>query len=203
MGVLCLRPSLVVALAAAVLAAGAWAHTSRLPGRFEKPLWNGPPAPSGCSTAFTLDGVVYNVSDLQVDVGGYIANNAVDKFSYCINLCKTVTSERNCICYACGGQEYPASQIVKDSVKGEVCQQYLGQVQDAQWSRLPDGSGLRLTYAGGEHGVSAVIDLPCDPTQDGTMTGPTFVGASASVYKFTWNSSLACGNKTEVLPVAM
>jgi hypothetical protein len=34
-----------------------------------------------CPMDFVIDGAKYNVSALQVDVGGYIANNAVDQFS--------------------------------------------------------------------------------------------------------------------------
>lgn len=35
------------------------------------------------------------MSALQIDVGGYIAINHVDHMSYCINVCRIVTSERN------------------------------------------------------------------------------------------------------------
>jgi hypothetical protein len=57
------RGALLVVVLSAV-ATTALAHTSRLPGRFEK---HGIAEPKdGCELAFTLGGVGYNVSSLQV-----------------------------------------------------------------------------------------------------------------------------------------
>ena len=51
---------------------------------------------SACDLAFTLGGAKFNLTALQVDVGGYIADNwAGDGMSYCLNVCKDVTSDRN------------------------------------------------------------------------------------------------------------
>eukprot|EP00037_Helgoeca_nana_P010562 m.93163 g.93163 ORF g.93163 m.93163 type:complete len:190 (-) comp20277_c0_seq2:2407-2976(-) len=173
---------------------GVAGHTSRLPGRFEKTDRTVLAAASTCETAFSLDGMAYNLSDLQVDVGGYIAINNLDNFSYCINICKAVTSERNCVCYGCGGQQYPAAEILHETT-GETCKAYLGELEKAQWTTLPaPAKGLRLTYGGGEGGKSAVFDMQCDPTDPGINDGPTFVGTKDElVYRFAWNTSYACG----------
>lgn len=52
---------LVIVAAVAAMVVG---HTSRLPGRFEKYDMAAPD--EGCALAFTLDGVEYNLSSLQV-----------------------------------------------------------------------------------------------------------------------------------------
>lgn len=53
-------------MACVVMVTGAAAHTSRLPGRFDKPDWNGPAAANGCDTVFSLGSDKFNVSFLQV-----------------------------------------------------------------------------------------------------------------------------------------
>jgi hypothetical protein len=91
-----------------------------------------------------------------VPVGGYIANNNVgDNASYCLNLCKVVTSERNCVCYPCGGQDYPAAKIVDEGgSKGQTCEAYLGTLAGASWAPLTGGGkGITLTYSGGQGGA--------------------------------------------------
>jgi hypothetical protein len=64
-----------------------------------------------CATAFTIGGHSFDLGELQVQVGGFIAANSVDSMSYCLNVCATVTSDRNCVCYPCGGSTYPSQQI--------------------------------------------------------------------------------------------
>lgn len=104
------------------------AHLSLTPGRFEggaaakAQAQMAPAPPPSCQMQFSLGGDKFDVSSLSVDVGGWIAENTVDEFHYCINVCAVVTSERNCICYPCGATEYPASQVDKDPVKGETCE---------------------------------------------------------------------------------
>lgn len=59
-------------------------HLGTAPGRFFAPP---PPIPvnlrsnASCATTFALNGSKYDVSSLQVDVGGWVAENSVDKFS--------------------------------------------------------------------------------------------------------------------------
>jgi hypothetical protein len=152
----------------------------RLPGRFRNTHLQPDQTAAAlnaarCPMAFPLDGAKYNLSALQVDVGGYIANNGVDDFSYCINVCGPVTSERNCICYACGGKEYPASQVFKDPSKGETCQQYLGQLAASSWKLLEAGhpaGGLVLTYGMGQGSDSTEINFHCDKSTDGACLPP-------------------------------
>lgn len=75
---------MVVALFVAAVAPVAEMHLSRLPGRFEgtfttaKALRAGA---GGCDLAFRLGSHRYNLTDLQVSVGGYVADNSIDKFS--------------------------------------------------------------------------------------------------------------------------
>ena len=89
--------ALAAALAAAlcVLPAG-HGHLGTAPGRFFAGVSgttgdDAPPPPipvnpggggnASCATAFSLNGSKYDVSALQVDVGGWVAENSVDKFS--------------------------------------------------------------------------------------------------------------------------
>jgi hypothetical protein len=89
--------ALAAALAAAlcVLPAG-HGHLGTAPGRFfagvsSSTRSDAPPPPipvnpggggnASCATAFSLNGSKYDVSALQVDVGGWVAENSVDKFS--------------------------------------------------------------------------------------------------------------------------
>ena len=68
------------ALLAVGLVTVVFAHLSHLPGPFVKDglEYEGPEAPNGtCETAFSLGGHNYNVSVLQIQVGGYIAYNNV------------------------------------------------------------------------------------------------------------------------------
>eukprot|EP00041_Stephanoeca_diplocostata_P033262 m.1095499 g.1095499 ORF g.1095499 m.1095499 type:complete len:206 (-) comp24303_c1_seq48:58-675(-) len=182
-------------------------HLSRLPGRFSRPsshdVLHKTIQAVGCDTSFKLvdsDGnsqeYSFNFSELQVDIGGYIANNDVDTYSYCINVCKVVTSERNCICYPCGSSEYPSTQVKKDPTKGETCQAYLGSLEQSQWGWIDTKHahlGVALRYSGGQNGDSTVIRFMCDPKTDGVNEGPTFVsGATQGAYLFQWNTSFAC-----------
>jgi len=181
------------ALALGMVLSVANAHLSRLPGRFSNPhLAASSKNTSSCSTKFQLNGTSFDTSALQVDVGGYIADNSVDKFSYCINLCAPVTSERNCICYPCGGSEYPATQIFKDPSKGETCEAYLGQANDATWAFAKGKEGLTLSYDMGQDGKSTVITLLCDPSVTGEDTGPSFVGSKNGVFAFEWRTKYSC-----------
>lgn len=74
-------------------------HLGTAPGRFSAGLGGGyappPPIPinpgsnTSCATTFSLNGSKYDVSSLQVDVGGWVAENSVDKFS-CARSLRTV-----------------------------------------------------------------------------------------------------------------
>ena len=111
------------------------AHLSLAPGRFEAAAEEAAPRASSCQMKFALGGDKFDVSSLSVDVGGWVAENSIDDFHYCINVCAVVTSERNCICYPCGATEYPASQVDKDPVKGETCESCTTRV--TPWTRTP------------------------------------------------------------------
>jgi len=177
-------------------------HTSRLPGPFiaghgSSHVTSKAVSDAQCALDFTLGGAKFNVSELQIGVGGYIAINAVagDNHSYCINVCKDVTSERNCICYACGGSEYPATQILKEGTKGETCTSYLGSLQASAWSLIDTATpakGLVLSYGKGQTFERTEITMLCDPSTDGLDAGPTFLGSKLGLFSFTWNTSHAC-----------
>ena len=207
--------SVVVVLAALGLLSSAHGHLGTAPGRFTAgtggsapppPIPVGPPsAAATCNTSFALNGSSFDVSSLKVDVGGWVAENSVDKFSYCLNVCAVVTSERNCICYPCGadsptsGVEYPASQVDKDPVKGETCEAYLGELKSSTWSGNadPEKPGVTLTYGDGQAGKSTELILICDQTTSGLDTGPSFVGegagsAGGTVFMFEWTTSAGC-----------
>jgi hypothetical protein len=133
--------------------------------------------------------------------GGYIANNTVDNFYYCVQLCKNVNSDRNCICNACGGVEYPVTQIndtAKAMLGDEVCMAYLGNLDASSWSLLPSDlsppAGVQLTYGNGEGGSSTSIRFVCDPKQSG-ITAPSFTGVKNNVYSFDWYNAAACPSK--------
>jgi hypothetical protein len=53
------------------------------------------PTDASCPTSFSLGGSQFNVGVMQLPLGGYIANNTIDKFYYCLNICGNVNSERN------------------------------------------------------------------------------------------------------------
>jgi hypothetical protein len=172
------------------------AHLSLTPGRFEggaaakAQAQMAPAPPPSCQMQFSLGGDKFDVSSLSVDVGGWIAENTVDEFHYCINVCAVVTSERNCICYPCGGSSYPASQVFKDPEKGETCEAYLGELAESKWARTP--RGLVLTYGGGEAQKSTQLELLCAPGVSGLDTGPTFMGKKGGVFRFSWKTSAGC-----------
>ncbi len=63
---------------------GGHGHLGTAPGRFfapPPPIPVNPPSNTSCATTFALNGSKYDVSSLQVDVGGWVAGNSVDKFS--------------------------------------------------------------------------------------------------------------------------
>lgn len=212
----------VLAVAALLCPSATHGHLGTAPGRFNagtggsappSPIPVGPPgAAASCNTSFTLNGSSFDVSSLKVDVGGWVAENSVDKFSYCLNVCAVVTSERNCICYPCGpdspgsGTEYPSSQVDKDPVKGETCEAYLGELKSSTWSNSADleKPGITLTYGDGQAGKSTVLTLICDQSTSGLDTGPSFVGEGAgeagATFKFEWRTSAGCPlNATRLL----
>eukprot|EP00051_Salpingoeca_urceolata_P017014 m.229384 g.229384 ORF g.229384 m.229384 type:complete len:198 (+) comp18840_c0_seq3:190-783(+) len=183
--------------ALAALFAVAAAHLSLEPGPFRNThLTASAPQKDTCELAFELGGAKFNVSELSVDVGGWVATNNVDTDFYCLNLCRTVTSERNCICYACGGSQYPAEQVAKTS-QGNQCQAYLGKLSGAEWSLkgTTPADGLVLEYRGGEADKEThkervtQIEMYCSKDPWG---GPEFIGQKDSTYLFRWNSSFAC-----------
>lgn len=191
------------ACAVLLLSLGADAHLPYKPGRFysQVPAGFAQSAPASvCDTKFTLNSNTYDVSGLQVDVGGWIADNSKDKYHYCLNICKTVTSERNCICNACGGVQYPAQQVFKDPAKGETCEAYLGTLDAASWRLARDGrNGITLSYKHGQGNRSTEVTLLCDPKAS-EYSSPVFVGSKDSVFSFDWNNPHACPlNTTNVL----
>ena len=180
------------------------AHLRREPGRFSNPHLQPPAAAftaGACDLSFELGGAQYDLSDLQVDVGGYIADNfASDGKEYCLNVCRTVTSDRNCVCYPCGGSQYPAQQAEKTS-KGQQCTAYLGTLDGAKWSLLKASTptaGVALEYPGGEAGTHTRIEFACDPRAD-QYSNPAFVGQRAGTYMFRWNATQACPKKPRVV----
>lgn len=69
------------------------------------------------------------------------------------------------VCYPCNGNPYPASQVEK-TPKGQVCQAYLGTLDDAVWSLLDSSNpkaGVALTYTHGQGNKSTRIAFVCDP----------------------------------------
>ena len=193
-----------LALAAAVLVKCvglATGHATLTPGRFfAKPELHERVAArnaSSCATKFGLNGTGYkfDLSALTVDIGGWVADNEVDKYHYCLNVCGVVTSDRNCICYPCGGDSYPSTQVEKDPAKGETCVAELGELAQASWTPIGqpfERKGVMLTYGGGADGKRTELSFVCDPSTTGEDVGPSFVGAKGDVFMFTWKTSYGC-----------
>jgi len=194
--------AIVLLVVLAACACGVIAHSDIGASMFVNPHRAPSAFDASCPVSFQIGGARFNVSELQLPLGGYIANNTIDNFFYCINICANVNSERNCICNPCGDVQYPAQQVQR----GDVCVAYLGQLNAATWSLLDPARpqvGLLLVYdhgsanatmpGGSDAPRSSRVTLKCDPSAPFPSTLPQFAGESpARVFNFNWATAAAC-----------
>lgn len=184
----------------------AFAHLSTEPGPFMNShlLGSELDVDPSCSLTPSVDGKSYDLQSLSLAVGGWIANSsAVSADSFCLNLCLPVTSERNCVCYPCGGNQYPVERVAR--INGaNTCVAIGGTLNTPTYSHNQDGQ-LQLLMPGGKDltsdtRISSQITFICDPQGD-QYNAPALVsiqksqtenGSNEEHYMFDWIVPEAC-----------